>query len=376
MSNSKKNRFLSFSLMPFGSSRGLTKRINMKQGEDCMGRGKGLFFRGSNVNFLHSGRLVLEESISLFHGKTNPIRCFSIDELNTMVLDCDSHVFCDAFSKWYKGIWEGRPVIVRLHDRITAYGCGIECIIREIVVATQMGSHNSVQKLLGCCLETDFPVMVYEWVGTETLADRILGYGNQHRQPLEWKARLRIAWEISHAIAYLHTAFRRPIIHKDLKPAIVFLDQDNAAKLSDFSLSVSIPEGEEYVQSDKLIGCFSYLAPEYRIEGRVAGSADVYSFGVLFLVLLTGKAAVFSPTAEGDDKMLLVNWVTECLKGKCVSEIVDPLIFANKVMISELLQQQLRASIQLALQCTEEEADSRPTMVDVATELHNLLRSS
>lgn len=72
-------------------------------------RGKCLSFGGN------SGRLLLEESISLFHGKTNPIRCFSVDELNAMVLDCDCYVFVDGFSKWYKGIWEGRSVMVRSH---------------------------------------------------------------------------------------------------------------------------------------------------------------------------------------------------------------------------------------------------------------------
>ncbi|KNA17578.1 hypothetical protein SOVF_078140 [Spinacia oleracea] len=139
----------------------MNEKNSVKQ-EEGMQRGKCLSFGGN------SGRLLLEESISLFHGKTNPIRCFSVDELNAMVLDCDCYVFVDGFSKWYK-----------------------ECIIREIVVSTQMGSHNNVQKLLGCCLETDLPVLVYEWVGTETLADRILGVKSQNRPPLEWKARLK-----------------------------------------------------------------------------------------------------------------------------------------------------------------------------------------
>lgn len=114
-------------------------------------------------------------------------------------------------------------------DRIKSYGCGIECIIREIVVSTQMGSHNNVQKLLGCCLETDLPVLVYEWVGTETLADRILGVKSQNRPPLEWKARLKVL------------PFSGPL-----------------SRIS------------EYMLPDKLIGCFSFLAPEYRLQGRVA----------------------------------------------------------------------------------------------------------
>ena len=76
-----------------------------------------MIFFGSYKNFLHNGGLVLEESISFFHGKTNPVRCFSVDEFNTMALDRDSYVLIDGFSKWYKGFWDGRPVMVRSHDR-------------------------------------------------------------------------------------------------------------------------------------------------------------------------------------------------------------------------------------------------------------------
>ncbi|XP_057530054.1 serine/threonine-protein kinase ZRK1-like [Amaranthus tricolor] len=238
-----------------------------------------------------------------------------------------------------------------------------------------MGAHQNVHSLLGYCLETDLPVLIYEWIGSETLAERVIDNEKKNKPPLEWKDRLRIACEISNAIACLHTAFPRPIIHKDLKPATVFLTPDNTAKVFDFSLSVLIPDGEDFVQPDKLIGYFPFLAPECVMEGRVAKSSDVYAFGMLFLVLLTGKASIFSLTGEGDTEISLVCWVKEGIEKNCINEIVEPFIISSKVTNSELLDQQLRALIKLALRCTEKDEGKRPTMMEIGTELQNMMKS-
>ena len=87
--------------------------------------------------------------------------------------------------------------------------------------------------------------------------------GAQHqREPLSWQSRLKIAGEIAHAISYLHTAFSRPIVHRDIKPGNVFLDQHDVAKLTEFSLSISIPEGETHVEDD-VCGTALFLCPNY-----------------------------------------------------------------------------------------------------------------
>ncbi|KMS99370.1 hypothetical protein BVRB_2g044950 [Beta vulgaris subsp. vulgaris] len=120
-----------------------------------------------------------------------------------------------------------------------------EYFLREIVVAIQMVTHNNGHKILGCCLETECPILVYEWMSHGTLEGCILvgDENGPNKQVLEWKDKLRIAWEISHVVAYLHTAFPRPIIYGHLTPMNVFLDQDNIGRLSDFILSISISEG-------------------------------------------------------------------------------------------------------------------------------------
>lgn len=245
-------------------------------------------------------------------------------------------------------------------------------LVREIVVATQMSTHYNVQKLLGCCLETKFPVLVYESVAAETLKDRVTLMGQNQNNLLEWKDRLRVAWEISLLVSYLHTAFLRPIIHIYLEPDNIFLDQDNTAKLSKFN-PVIIPEGEAFVVEEFIIGSRDYMAPEYHKYKEVAECTDVYSLGMLLLVLLTGKDASFPCTSTGEGNVnwtKLINWVTERIGKECISEIVDPHI-KYSMAITEA-----NAAISLALRCTAIQKDSRPTMEYVATELNNMIRSS
>ncbi|XP_021762076.1 non-functional pseudokinase ZED1-like [Chenopodium quinoa] len=330
------------------------------------GRDKYMIFSGNEENFVRNGAWLLEESIALFHGKANPVRHLSVDDLNNMNVE---RLSCYSEGNLYQGSWEGRVVLVKKHQ--CRYDCA-ERILREIVVATQMATHNNAHKILGCCLETDLPVFVYEWM-PNTLQDRICpNYANQSKAVLEWKDRLRIAWEISHVAAYLHTAFPRPIIHRDLKPHNVFLNQDNAVKLGDFSFCVSIPEGEEFIKVDKILGTFGYLAPEHSMKCKVAKSTDVFSFGMLFLVLLTGKRPYFFSRTE-EEELDIISWVRNGVKNNHVNKIVDPTITRNGVTSIEDLQ--LRASAQLAIRCLSEEEDCRPTMVEVATELKNMIRS-
>ncbi|KAK9682934.1 hypothetical protein RND81_10G107600 [Saponaria officinalis] len=260
----------------------------------------------------------------------------------------------------YAGVWNVKLVLVKIF-RDAQNSSDLAC--REIAVATQMGNHTNVLRLLGCCLHTERPILVYEWAENGTLDDRISCYKEHSKEPLEWKERLRVAWEIAHAVAYLHTAFRRPMIHRHLKPSHVFLDQDDSARLSYFSLTIPIPEGKTHVE-DCLSGTFGYTALDYMTSGRVAESTDVYSFGVLLLVLMTGKPAVLYR-----GKVDLVDWVSNCCTTASFNDIVDPAINTNGAIAEE----HLKTLVELALRCSAEDEECRPTMVDVATQLKNII---
>ena len=297
----------------------------------------------------------------MFHGKTNPICYLSIDDLNNDFKDWILHSKFGA-SSWYRCVWEGRTVLAKLFEESFATNEILVGSCREIAVATQMSVHKNVHKLLACCLETDKPVLIYEFAENGCLHDVILRSQNQMIPLLGWKDKLRIAWEISRAIAYLHSAFPRAIVHRDLKPMNVYLDQDNAAKLANFSTSFSIPKGGAQVE-DEVIGTLGYLDPLYVNTRAVTESIDVYCFGVFFLVLLTGQLA--------SDKEFLeaIHWH----RHEHFTASLDRAIIENEVRANEDIQQ-LQACLGIALNCISN--DGRPTMEEVAAKLEEIITSS
>jgi serine/threonine protein kinase len=168
---------------------------------------------------LDRGSELLEERIRFCDGRcrSNPIRNFSVDQICRAIQDFQKiHPLqsCIEF-EWKKGVLDGRLVFIKRYAR------GGQEVYRDIVVSSQMSSHNNVLKLLGCCLEIpEGPALVYEYPENRSL-DRHIHYGS-----LPWGTRLKIAKEIANAVAYLHTAFPRPIIHRDIKPANIFLNQN------------------------------------------------------------------------------------------------------------------------------------------------------
>uniref|UniRef100_M1C8E8 Serine-threonine protein kinase, plant-type n=1 Tax=Solanum tuberosum TaxID=4113 RepID=M1C8E8_SOLTU len=157
-----------------------------------------------------------------------------------------------------------------------------------------MSHLKNVLRLVGCCLEFEQPVMVYEYVEGISVSYLLFRKGNHdddqtRKLLLSWGNRLQIANEVASAIVFLHTEFTTPIIFKDLNPSNVIIDQNSGVgKILDFSLSISLPPGKLEVVKD-IISRNGCLAPEYAISGIVTQKADVYSFGVVLLQLLTGE---------------------------------------------------------------------------------------
>ncbi|XP_015161012.1 non-functional pseudokinase ZED1-like [Solanum tuberosum] len=183
------------------------------------------------------------------------------------------------------GSLDNRPVLVRFNT------WKVKNIHRDIAITAQVSHLKNVLRLVGCCLEFEQPVMVYQYVEGISLSDILFRKDNLIRKSaLSWGNRLRIANEVASAIVFLHTEFTTPIIHRDLKAQNVIIDQKSGvAKIVDFSLSISLPPGELEVQEDAIYGTHGSMAPEHAILGIITLKVDVYSFGVLLFQLLTGK---------------------------------------------------------------------------------------
>ncbi|XP_048430937.1 non-functional pseudokinase ZED1-like [Pyrus x bretschneideri] len=177
-----------------------------------------------------------------------------------------------------------------LHDRsiiVTKFmGTGDEAksmAIRDITISMQMSNHKN--------LEISVPALVHEYEMQGVLNDHGGLGGSENYSSLPWKTRLRSEKQLANALTYLHTAFPRPVIHRDLKPSCIFLGHDYVPKLINFSLSISIPPTQFHVEED-LKGTFGYLDPSYMKSGYITEKSDVYSFGVHLLVFLTGQKVV------------------------------------------------------------------------------------
>ncbi|KAJ6434440.1 hypothetical protein OIU84_018036 [Salix udensis] len=307
--------------------------------------------------FIRNGSKLLENLVHICDGKCNSIRRFSATELKKATNNYDplKLLTSDFGYKLYKGFLQGRPVSVKkFEDGDTEYE---ECF-NDIVYSSKMSVHKSFVKLLGCCLETQIPILVFEYVGEWTLDDCLWGSVRARRRPLLWIARSKIAMDMANAVAFLHAAFARPIVFRNIKPRNILLDDNHEAKLSDFSYSVSIPEGESHVR-DAVIGTIGLLAPEYLATGNFNEKQDVFNFGVFLLMLLSGHSQHDPP-----------HRVKKCIEDDRLNEVIDSTIIDEGAWPGK--EQQLQAFAALALRCTSEVAEDRPTMIDVSKELRKM----
>ncbi|WCJ42073.1 Wall-associated kinase family protein [Euphorbia peplus] len=308
-----------------------------------------------------NGRILLEKQIAFCNGKTNPLRIFSANELEkaTDNYNLEKIITRDSGYNLYRGLLHNeKPVsIKKFKENPEQY----EYCFNDILFASKMSVHKNFLKLLGCCLETRVPVLVFESVEYGTLADRIYGLEKTLYPPLLWINRLKIAMEIADAVAYLHSAFEKPIVFRNIKPLNIFLDKCSVTKLSDFSIAVSIPEGESHV-NDPVAGAWGLIAPEYAATECFNERQDVYNFGVFLLILLTGKMAIDPSRVDPG----LVDHVKEHVGCNKLDEILD----------STIVGDELKDFTEVSLKCISEAEQHRPLMIEVAKELRRIYKSA
>ncbi|KAG7532341.1 Protein kinase domain [Arabidopsis thaliana x Arabidopsis arenosa] len=212
---------------------------------------------------------------------SNPIRFFSSDQIlkATESFDLNFNLSRHRLFTWYKGVIEGRPYAIKKFTESEFTKDEVREVYNDIVLSTRVSNQSSFLKLLGCSLEFPLPVMVFEFPENGVLNERG-GFGCEDGPLLPWLVRLKIAKEVAIAVTYLHTAFSRIIIHRDIKPTNVFLDKNWTAKLTDFTFTVSLPEGKSWIE-DEVMGTFGYMDPVYYFTGLVTEYTDLEPKAVL-----------------------------------------------------------------------------------------------
>ncbi|KAG5601337.1 hypothetical protein H5410_032707 [Solanum commersonii] len=256
------------------------------------------------------------------------------------------------------GSLDNRLVLVRFNN------CEFNNSHRDIAITAQMSHLKNMLRLVGCCLEFEEPVMVYEYVEGISLSDLLFKKGNINRKSsLSWGNRLRISNKVASAIVFLHTEFTKPIIHRDLKAQNVIIDKKSGvAKIVDFSLSISLPPGELEVQ-DRVCGTIWYIAPEHIHQGIITQKTDVYNFGILLFQLLTGKEVCGSVGSDDD--------VMDRADSKNSKETTDFEKDNSMHRMGSAIPEETIDFENLPpnLKCTADKGEDRPYMIHVAREL-------
>jgi serine/threonine protein kinase len=232
---------------------------------------------------------------------------------------------------------------------------------KEMVIMSQI-NHRNIVKLLGCCLEVEVPMLVYEFVLNGTLFNLIHG---DHGRCISLATRLGIAIESADALAYLHSSASTPILHGDVKSPNILLDHNNSAKVSDFGASILAPTDES--QFVTLVqGTCGYLDPEYMQTCYLTDKSDVYSFGVVLVELLTGKIP-FNLDAPDKEKSLAMMFMSAMKENRLIDILDDQVRGEDNTEI-------LEGIAELAKQCLDMCGDNRPSMKEVTEKLDGLMK--
>nr|XP_023919249.1 putative wall-associated receptor kinase-like 16 [Quercus suber]POF01848.1 wall-associated receptor kinase 2 [Quercus suber] len=310
--------------------------------------------------FQQNGGLLLRQQVSN-HESSMTTKIFTAKELKKATNNYDESTVLGqgGYGTVYKGVLSDNKVVAIKKSKIGDQS-QIEQFINEVIVLTQI-NHRNVVKLFGCCLETEVPLLVYEFITNGTLCDHIHDKGRSSL--LSWEKRLKIAIETAEALAYLHSATSMPIIHRDIKTANILLDDNYTAKVADFGASRLVPLDQ--TQLTTLVqGTLGYLDPEYLQTSNLTEKSDVYSFGVVMAELLTGKKALSFDRPE-IDRNLATSFVS-AIKEDRLLQIVEVHI------VNDGNIEQLKEVANLAKRCLRLRGDDRPSMKEVAAELERL----
>ncbi|KAL5707377.1 hypothetical protein ACHQM5_018282 [Ranunculus cassubicifolius] len=219
--------------------------------------------------------------------------------------------------------------------------------------------HPHLVKLFGCCIEGNQLLIIYEYMENNSLARALFG-PKEERLNLEWHTRQKICVGIARGLVYLHEESRLKIVHRDMKTTNVLLDKNLNAKICDFGLA-KLNEEEDTHISTGIAGTVGYMAPEYAMRGYLTEKADVYSFGIVALEIVSGKSNTnYRPKQEF---MYLLDWACVLQEQGNLLQLVDECLERN------YSKEEALNMLNIGLMCTNISPTLRPTMSAVVSML-------
>ncbi|KAH9310077.1 hypothetical protein KI387_037988, partial [Taxus chinensis] len=272
-----------------------------------------------------------------------------------------------SFGSVYRGLLSDNMVVavkVFDHDPQNSY----KNFYRECRILSKI-RHRNLVKVLSSCSTVDFRALVLEFMSQGSLEKHLHEDETQCR--LNLKMRVNIALDVAHGMAYLHHDSSPPVVHCDLKPSNVLMDESMTAHVADFGIARLMTSSDSGSSStSRLKGTIGYIAPEYGMGGEVTRKGDVYSFGMLILEMVTRKR----PTDDMfTGRNTLPSWVRRAFP-EAVKEVVDRELLVEEIGAAESRTAgefdstehgTLITLIGVGLQCTRQNPGERPTMREV-----------
>ncbi|XP_074380182.1 G-type lectin S-receptor-like serine/threonine-protein kinase At4g27290 isoform X2 [Apium graveolens] len=259
-----------------------------------------------------------------------------------------------GFGPVFKGVLQdGQEIAVKCLSETSKQG--ISEFMNEVKCIAKL-QHRNLVRLLGYCVQGEEKMLIYEYMPNKSLDWHI--FDEKQSMFLDWPRRFHIIDGIARGLLYLHQDSRLRIIHRDLKAGNILLDKDMNPKISDFGLARSFRENENEANTNRVVGTYGYMPPEYAVDGLFSVKSDVFSFGVLVLEIVSGRRNRGFIHRDHRHNLLGHAWRLH-QEGRSI-ELIEEEIIQDSCYIQEVLR-----SIHIGLLCVQQSPDDRPNMSSV-----------
>ncbi|KAL8246083.1 hypothetical protein R6Q59_007299 [Mikania micrantha] len=282
-----------------------------------------------------------------------PLFTFSTIAIATANFSHDNKLGEGGFGPVFKGVLEdGQQVAVKRLSRNSNQG--LDEFKNEVICISKL-QHRNLANLLGCCIQGDEKLLIYEYMPNKSLDSFI--FDKTQSMFLDWTKRFNIIKGIARGLVYLHQDSRLRIIHRDLKASNILLDEDMNPKISDFGIARIFGGNESQGNTERVVGTYGYMSPEYALDGIFSIKSDVFSFGVLVLEIVSGKKNRGFTQQEHGNNLMGHAW-NLYIEGKSMNLI-------DATLVDTCHPREVLRSIEVGLLCVQQNAGDRPNMSSI-----------